>query len=381
MKLVKFIYSQFKNHPDEWVINDFTLGDINLIVGSNATGKTRTLNVIRGLADLVSEVETLQWQDGKYDAEFVNSVEVMKYHLEYHNGSVESEQLTIGSQIYLTRGEKGIGKIFAQQLNTEIQFQSPTNRVAVFSKRDEIQHPFLEKLYSWGKGLLRYDFGTTMGRDILALQPSNDANVVSDVSPRDTQKVVEFFQRGQKKFGDEFVQAVIQDMAQIGYELTQIGVAIPSGVQVKSTIGNLDVNPISLFIQEKGIQDRIYQTNISQGMFRAISILTQLNYAFFASEPSCILIDDIGEGLDFRRSSLLIKLLIEKVKRTSAQLVMTTNDRFVMNSVPLEYWILLERKGSEIVNYNYRNSKQMFDDFELTGLNNFDFFSTNYYKR
>ncbi len=381
MKLVKFTYSQFENHPDEWVIKDFTLGDINLIVGSNATGKTRTLNVIRGLADLVSEVETLQWQDGKYEAEFLNSVETMKYNLEYHNGNVAFEQLAIGSQIYLNRGEKGVGEIFAQQLNQRIQFQSPANRVAVFAKRDEIQHPFLEKLYSWGKGLLRYDFGTTMGRDLLALQPNNDANTVPDVNPRDTQKAVEFFHRGQEKFGEQFIQAVIHDMAQIGYELTQIGVAIPPGVKVKSTIGNLDVNPIALFIEENGIQDKIYQTSISQGMFRALSILIQFNYAFFASEPSCILIDDIGEGLDFRRSSSLIKLLIEKVKQTSAQLIMTTNDRFVMNNVPLEYWILLERQGSEIISHNYRNSKQMFDDFELTGLNNFDLFSINYYKR
>jgi len=30
---------------------------------------------------------------------------------------------------------------------------------------------------------------------------------------------------------------------------------------------------------------------------------------------------------------------------------------------------------------NYRNAKNMFEEFELTGLNNFDFFSSKYYEK
>jgi hypothetical protein len=51
--------------------------------------------------------------------------------------------------------------------------------------------------------------------------------------------------------------------------------------------------------------------------------------------PATILIDDIGEGLDFDRSSRLIKLLIEIAeKNENIRLIMSTNDRFVMNAVP-----------------------------------------------
>ena len=120
---------------------------------------------------------------------------------------------------------------------------------------------------------------------------------------------------------------------------------------------------------------------MSQGMFRAFSVIIQINYSLFTKQPSCILIDDIGEGLDFARSSALLNLIIEKVKGTATQLIMTTNDRFIMNSVPLEYWIILERRGGQTIHHNYRNSKEMFEDFELTGLSNFDLFSSNYYLR
>jgi hypothetical protein len=92
-----------------------------------------------------------------------------------------------------------------------------------------------------------------------------------------------------------------------------------------------------------------------------------------------ILIDDIGEGLDFDRSSRLIKLLIEIAeKNDNIQLIMSTNDRFVMNNVPLEYWQVIQRNGGECKVFNYQNSKGKFDEFEYTGLNNFDFLRTDF---
>jgi hypothetical protein len=55
---------------------------------------------------------------------------------------------------------------------------------------------------------------------------------------------------------------------------------------------------------------------------------------------------------------------------------MSTNDRFVMNNVPLEYWTVMHRAGTKLLSINYRNSKELFEEFELIGLNNFDFFTS-----
>jgi hypothetical protein len=60
------------------------------------------------------------------------------------------------------------------------------------------------------------------------------------------------------------------------------------------------------------------------------------------------------------------------------QLIMSTNDRFVMNNVPLKYWQVIQRNGGECTVFNKRNSKEKFDDFEYTGLNNFDFLATDF---
>ena len=91
------------------------------------------------------------------------------------------------------------------------------------------------------------------------------------------------------------------------------------------------------------------------------------------------MIDDIGEGLDYERSKSLIDLIIEKVKNSSVQVIMTTNDRFIMNKIPLKYWSVIQRVPKKALFYNYRNSKATFDEFEYTGLSNFDFLATEFY--
>jgi hypothetical protein len=52
-----------------------------------------------------------------------------------------------------------------------------------------------------------------------------------------------------------------------------------------------------------------------------------------------------------------------------------------MNAVPLEYWIILIRNGGRVASLNYKDSKAMFDEFQNTGLSNFDLFSSGYYKQ
>jgi hypothetical protein len=89
-------------------------------------------------------------------------------------------------------------------------------------------------------------------------------------------------------------------------------------------------------------------------------------------------VDDIGEGLDFERSCLLIDLLRQKAKNSVVQLVMATNDRFVMNKVPLEEWSVLQRTGPLVKVRNYANSKEVFERFKVTGLSNFDLLTTDF---
>lgn len=372
MQLETITYAQFEGKPEEWSITDFSFGNINLIVGKNATGKSRTLNIIQALGNLVSGYIKLQFKSGNYKALFNEDGEKLTYFLKYEKSKVIKEKLVIGSTTKLDRGRRGEGTIYAVKEKRDMKFQAPPSELACVNRRDSVQHPFFEDLHKWGKNLRSYLFGTPLGRDHYAVFQKDKEE--EKLNLKDTKQTVAIFKKGQKKYSKEFVDNIKTDMTKVGFNLDNITVGSPISI----TFQNLLEPPQGILVKEGDLKGTTDQNSISQGMFRALSLIIQLNYSLLASVPSCILIDDIGEGLDYERASALIKLLIDKAKKSSVQLIMSTNDRFVMNNVPLEYWSIMRRFPNESKIYNYKNSRKQFDDFELTGLNNFDFFTSDF---
>jgi hypothetical protein len=161
-------------------------------------------------------------------------------------------------------------------------------------------------------------------------------------------------------------------MDTIGYNLKSIDIK-PTPILI------MPAAPLQvLCVEEKGVKSIIPQQNMSQGMFRALSLIIQIEYNRRESQSTTLLIDDIGEGLDFDRASGIIQLITNAVKDNDMQVIMSSNDRFVMNSVPLRNWQVIQRNGYVCNILNYSNSKEKFDEFEFTGLSNFSFLSTDF---
>ncbi len=378
MKLKTIIYNQFAGKPDEWRLSKASFKDTNLIVGRNASGKTRTLNIVKGLAELLSMRQQLHFLSGDYDAVFEDDEKQITYTLKYEDGKVIEERVMINDETMLTRSQEGSGNIRAVEIGRDIRFQVSVNEVAILAKRDALQHPFLEPLVEWGKSLIYFDFGTALGKDMFQLLGEKESvDKIDDQMLLRTNNVSMIFRKGRHKFGNEFVDGIKRDMKALDYQIKTIGIGAPTSV----TFTGLQEPAVGLFVEEEELKTRIDQASISRGMFRALSVIILVSYILRAKTSQCILIDDIGEGLDYERSSSLVKLLIKKAKKSNIQLSMATNDRFIMNSVPLEYWSVLYRRGSICEILNRENSPKVFEDFELTGLGNFDFFSSGYYLR
>ncbi len=371
MKLDIIHYRQNQGLSSEWRLEGCQLGNINLIVGQNATGKSRILSTIRIITALISGQESLKYHKSLREWELIFNADSKEnktiYNLSVDEDKIIKENFTIGSKTFLNRQSSGEGKIWAKKLDCEIDFQIPNDELAALKKIDTIQHPFFEDIYTWAHSCLYYQFGTELGKTSLFNNQFNINNIRNDVDFNDPDQIVVIFKLGENEFKDSFIDAIKSDMSRIGYGLNKVGTEI------------FQESLERLFVEENDLSEKTSQLSMSQGMFRSLSLITQINYLLMAKKPSCILIDDIGEGLDFERSSAMIKLLIDKVKDTSVQLVMTTNDRFIMNGVPLEYWSVIERKPGVAKLHNIHNSKQIFEDFKFTGLNNFDFFSTEFY--
>lgn len=372
MQLESISYAQFEEKPEEWRITDFGFGDINLIVGKNATGKTRTLNIIKGLGTLVSG-KKLAYKSGNYSVKFDNEGETFAYLLKYENSKVIQEKLVVGTDVRLDRGPGGNGEIHAvEEGNKLMKFNAPTSELACVNRRDNIQHPFFEDLYEWGKNLRHYCFGTQLGRGHYTVFKKGEEDQELDL--QNAEQTVEIFREGKKKYRNKFIDNVKADMLRIGFGIDKITVGPPNSLTFRGPIEHAQ----GILLEESDLKGTTDQNSISQGMFRALSLIIQLNYSLLHRVPSCILIDDIGEGLDYERSSSLIRLLIEKAKKSHVQLIMTTNDRFVMNNVPLKYWSVMRRFANQSKIYNWTNSRKQFEEFELTGLNNFDFFTSDF---
>lgn len=367
-------YNQNLNTSQVWSLKEFPLGQINLLVGQNATGKSRTLNVIGALANLLSGDTKMHFKSGSYIVRFENGNSDIKYSLSYEEAKVLKEELIVNRKVVLKRGVGGKGRIYFKRENKTMSFQTPDNELACVARRDSLQHPFFEDLYQWGKQLRHYYFGTSLGQDIYVVPKSDESQL--SVNQKDTINTVLFFKKGHSTYGKAFDDSIKKDMKSVGYKINEIGLGLIPGIKI---IQGPATALEGLYVKEADLKGVTYQNEISQGMFRVLSLIIQLNFAQLESNPSCILIDDIGEGLDYDRSTALITLLIEKIKSSTIQIIMSTNDRFVMNNVPLEYWSIIQRDGGQCKILNYRNSKKVFDEFAYTGLANFDFLASQFY--
>ena len=370
MFLRSLAYSEFKGKRNEWRIEGFDISNINLIVGKNAVGKTRTLSAIFGLASILSGRAKLIFQSGEYYTTFDLDGRTIKYILKFNDTKVFYEEFIENGNQLLIRKKGGKGKIFAKAEKKYIHFQSPENQLAVVSRRDSIQHSFLQPLYDWAIRTRKYSFGGQFGKKLFV---NIDDKLIENINDYDDNQTVGIFIKGMDQYKKAFEKAIIKDMISIGYNLVQIGVTSPEGM-----IPKLPRNLVCIAVKEKEIYGPINQLFLSQGMFRALAVIIHINYLLFSRKPSCILLDDIGEGLDFDRSCRLIDLIINKALKTSIQVIMTTNDRFTMNKTPLQYWSIMSRRGGVCKFYNYQNSRKVFEEFKFTGLNNFDFFATDY---
>ncbi|WP_165979574.1 AAA family ATPase [Paraburkholderia guartelaensis] len=377
MQLRTFSYKEWAGHEQEWILDELLLGSRNLVVGKNASGKTRTLNVIYGLSAhfVGAGIPTLC---DEFRATFEHNEKQYIYELDYKNRQVTHERLIIDGVVYLDRGENGIGEIVAEKVNSSnptqrIPFQAPPHIVAVFVRRDAIQHSFLEPLFQWANEVRIYRFAGegTKGNLAQFLDGGPEAN------DRDERQVVGRFYATKKRFPDVFLEELKKDLKFVGYEIDDVFVGPPNSVifEVQGPAGTPALN--CLLIRESGVRAVIDQFSMSSGLFRVLALLIHVNAALLNRSATTLLIDDIGEGLDFERSLALIQRVREKAAKSNLQLVISTNDKFVMDSIPLDEWTVLRRVQHRVTVQNYTNSKDLFDRFAFTGLKNFSFFEMN----
>lgn len=381
-------YKEFQFKPESWQFDEVEFGQINLIVGKNSSGKSRVISVIQSLAALLAG-KAASFVSGSWDVMFARPVgasnEKQEYQLYIDNSVIQNELFRVKSLTVLKRDETGRGFVLKKK-GAKVEYQVSANQLMAVVRSDPVQHPQFEHLHTWARGVCTYRFGSEFGKGNFtgAFAPLTDPAMSLDCSSM-PDNVSGVYLNTYNKFKDEYRSAVIEAMARIGYALEDIQL-IP--------VAEFSFNgspPMALSVKEKGVRCYVPQGGLSQGMYRALALFIQFYANVFwvkhshpgkdlqLGDSPLILIDDIGEGLDHERARKLIAFLVEQCLQYKIQVIMSSNDRYVMNCVPLENWTVLLRDGAKVSSINYHNSKELFDDFSFSGLSNFDFFSGDHY--
>lgn len=347
MKLVRFSCT-----TGLWVLAEFNLQPINLLVGKNAVGKSKTIESIYDVVSYILQQKELE----QYFAcvlLFEDGTEHISYSFEYTGDKIVKEELAVSDEVgninLLLDRQNGKTLLHGEMINP------PQNKLTLHVRRDTVQYPYIEKIVSWAEHVC--------GQRFNEIDLGGDGNKFSYMSQRDD-NLFEMV----KAMPEEVLRHVIEQANALEYPLEKI---VP--------YENGDIK--KLFFYEIDVPRALLDFQLSKGMFRTLHLLIYMEYLAYRNNPSLLLIDDVCEGLDYARSTKLGKLLFEFCLQHNIQLIASSNDSFLMDVVDLKYWNILERDGSVVNSINIENNRELFESFGFTGLSNFDFFSSDYIAR
>src|SRR4030042_6525953 len=116
MKVESIYYSQYDATPQEWKLEECTLGMINLIVGENASGKSKVLNIIGNLGNLLSGSRGV-FLSATYRVKFDKEGRKVEYILNCEGSIIVSERLSLNGDTLLSRRADGGGEIYFKKIN------------------------------------------------------------------------------------------------------------------------------------------------------------------------------------------------------------------------------------------------------------------------
>lgn len=340
-------------------IEALDLGQLNLLVGKNACGKTTVIDYVGYLAVMLNGSSAnyigkwqVSWQDEetktiyeyRFDKKFpLTGIFIEEYFTEN------------GKMLFERKNDKG--KIFSYGWKNDYEdINPPMDKHILNIRRDEKEYPYLEKIAKWAEGVHSFKFGHIHAPTFMP--GALDKRSLPSIKDKDFNKIL-------GDLNEPIKNKIIEDFNQLGYNVQLL--------EVKKE-GEQNV----LFVKENDLKFQIRYSQLSQGMFRSLSLLIFIHYLIEKEHSQLIIIDDLCEGLDYDRATRLGKILFGRMKEKGIQFIATSNDSFLMNVVDIEYWNVIQREGHAIKSFNYKNSQSKFEEFKTTGLNNFDLFASNF---
>lgn len=340
MILSEFTYRESSG----WCVKKLRLNHQNLIVGLNSVGKSRTVSAIGYVVSFIKGDVDAQ---GNFSCSLLlENGRCLEYSFDVVGGQVHAEELKRDGSVLIYRD------FSSAKMYDDNKVSPPESKLLIQVRRDTKRYPEIEEIIQWAEHTSLFVFSniTTSPNSLSPYAISKEP-----LLPVMFSKISE----SQRKMLKGFMQ-------ELGYDIKDIkDYEMPSGSK-------------SLHIYEGGIKVALQPFDLSNGMFRVLCVLLYMIYCSTLSEARCLVIDDMGEGLDYMRSTKLGKIMFDYCKKNRIQLIVTSNDSFLMDAVDLQHWNILQREGNYVYSINGYNNPALFEKFRRTGLSNFDILSSNF---
>lgn len=346
-----------------WKLDGLKLSQFTVLTGVNGAGKTRSCNVITNT--IKSIISRVGLQLGNKHL-VVNTAENMSFELVINVEQDESYKPFLKEEklFQIINDEKKLlfdrDRIYDSNTSQLIQYRPPENALTFHVRRDMVSHPFIEDIF---KSLNKYHFLDFEEPKALALGKIIGEHLPLEILPSMTPMCFEQFVTNEKK------KTILDQINYVGFSIKDIFV-MPTNILTKDGFKKVPM----LYLKEENITAPYNIMQASSGMMKVIFLIVTLN---LIEKESCILIDNIGDGLDYKRSIEAMRILEEKSKES--QIIVSTNNEFLLNQTDIRNWNILHRNGPVVKAYNYVNNKDKLIKFSDSGLSNYEYFKEEYY--
>lgn len=348
-----------------WALEEITFDEQNLLVGLNASGKSRTMSALTDIISMITDNGILAMDFSSMISIEDENDEILEYSIQVKDKIITSEKISVGSTVYLNRTKEETSLVnqsptdLSQEKNETIY--PPLNKPTMHVRRDMVAYPYFERLIGWANSSYFIKFGNINNN---TLTPDFKIHNIKSSSSDD-------IAGGLSLFG------VFNGLSQPA-KSEVIGHLNQMGFNVKDIVGEPRVYQSKVLnVEEEGV-GLVDSQQLSQGFYRSLYLLILLSYTKEKKPTSTLMIDDLCEGLDYQRSIELGKIVLSFCEENDIQLIISSNDGFLMDIINLKYWNVIRRDGKNVYSLNYHNSGKEFDEFKFTGLSNLDFFTSDY---
>ena len=352
-------YDNRLKEQTKWGLEGLELTKFCMITGLNSAGKSRTCNVIKntfrkiatsmkppqlGKTDMVFKTT-----DGK-TYQFVLNVEQDK---KYDQVITEEKLCELNKENQKILFDRKI--IFDSKPKKYFDYSPPDDSLTFHARRDKVSYPYLEKIIN---DSTKFHFLDVENGKAFIFSQFKQKIFPNEVN-------ISYFPLLYNNFVTTEQKKIILD------EIKSLGFPI-ADIKVQTILVDGKEMPL-IFFREKGVGTYDI-ANASAGMKKVIFLITCLN---LVDKGTCILIDNLGDGLDFKRSIEIVTILEEKA--SDKQIIVCTNNEILLNQTDIRNWNILHRDGSNVKAYNYKNSKERLIRFADSGLSNYEYFMDQHY--